>query len=171
MSLTDARATVLDDPTVHGSDLCRALTRHVDQWLQELYARQVGDRDDVALVAVGGYGRGELCPHSDLDVLLLHDLEGDAINPIASELTGVSSNVGITLTADEVPVRGVNVGMLFVSFPITRENLEDPTRVLNLVRERVDGFVAANPHGVVSLRVQSPRNGPPMPPANGGCTN
>src|SRR5580698_1823107 len=40
----------------------------VDRWLAEL----LGAEPDVALVAVGGYGRREMLPRSDLDVLLLH---------------------------------------------------------------------------------------------------
>ncbi len=50
--------------------LVRDLTRHVDLTLAELW-RDAGLPATAALVAVGGYGRGELFPYSDIDVLIL----------------------------------------------------------------------------------------------------
>ena len=52
------------------TQLLRGLARHVDTTLQTLWERQPMPAG-AALVAVGGYGRGELFPYSDVDVLVL----------------------------------------------------------------------------------------------------
>src|ERR1700691_4648222 len=56
-------------------------TGQADRWLAGLLGAEPG----VALVAVGGYGRRELLPRSDLDVLLLHEGR-DGIAEIADRI-------------------------------------------------------------------------------------
>jgi [protein-PII] uridylyltransferase len=53
--------------------LVRARSFLVDEVLHEAWRRFLPELPSgLALVAVGGYGRGELLPHSDIDILLLH---------------------------------------------------------------------------------------------------
>jgi [protein-PII] uridylyltransferase len=81
----------------NAAKLLRGRCRLVDRMLHVLW-RLSGLPDSMALVAVGGYGRGELYPHSDIDLLFLtpgrisgSDAEG------LERLVGLAWDIGLEL--------------------------------------------------------------------------
>jgi [protein-PII] uridylyltransferase len=89
----DIRA--LSDGGASGRRVVRRLTRLTDDLLTALYAdaaaRHLGTKEGrtpgVALAAVGGYGRGELNPYSDIDLLFLYQpARADAVKAVSSEV-------------------------------------------------------------------------------------
>jgi len=85
-SLRAARTALLEDRQLTGAAWCRRYSAAADAWLGHVFGRATGGDDKgVALLAVGGYGRGEMAPGSDLDLLLVYDRRG-RIKPIADGL-------------------------------------------------------------------------------------
>src|SRR5881398_2853987 len=76
-----------------GREICARRAELVDVLLRYVFggaaatARGNGEtRVPLALIALGGYGRGELNPFSDIDVMLLHHQPATAISPNLEEM-------------------------------------------------------------------------------------
>ncbi len=120
------RSAVIESTTLRGVRFAQELSAQTDAWLAEVWQKafeQVPIMGSIALVAIGGYGRGELAPHSDLDVMLLHD-DQRPVNDLASRLWYPIWDAGLKL--------GHVVCTVKQALERAREDLESATPLLTV---------------------------------------
>ncbi|MFE9612546.1 [protein-PII] uridylyltransferase [Streptomyces sp. NPDC006012] len=93
-----ARLRLLTEGEQSGPPRRGALAELTDDWLAGLFDAAAEGPAGVSLVAVGGYGRGELSPRSDLDLLLLHDgPDAEAVAALADRIWYPVWDLGLAL--------------------------------------------------------------------------
>jgi [protein-PII] uridylyltransferase len=79
------------------TSLLKKHTKLIDSLLQKVWCEN-GLSEDVSLIAVGGYGRKELFPYSDIDLLILvPEHVSDAQNQAIEEMVGILWDLGLNI--------------------------------------------------------------------------
>ena len=97
LSLRAARAALQQDFTAHPQPQrqLRAHARLVDDHLRIVW-EMLAMPNNLALIAAGGYGRDELYPHSDIDLLILLPYQPDEnLQQRLQELIGILWDIGL----------------------------------------------------------------------------
>ena len=151
-----------------GIQVCAKLTDLADTVVTQLFSQALKDlievdrtafgdlEDQVALVAHGGYGRQELAPHSDIDLMILHHTAvSDRISVLAERLLRDLSDTGLILGHS---VRTTRQALAL--------SLEDPLILTSLIESRhVCGHVELTERLLGRLRKMSHRHARSLLPA------
>lgn len=111
-----------------GREICRSYTRLVDNILKGLFSfkkAEINCSDPMALVAIGGYGRGELNIRSDIDLMLLYGKKlTPAIEDLTQQMLYVLWDTGLDL--------GFSIRSLSECIALAKDDLKTMTAVLDL---------------------------------------
>ena len=116
------RDDLLADSNLLGSAFTSAYSGRVDEWISQIVEAQPVP-EKAALVAIGGYGRGELAPQSDLDIALVHTQTAD-VSEFAERIWYPIWDAGIKL--------GHRVDTIDGLLKIARTDLDTATALLSV---------------------------------------
>ncbi len=100
------------------------------------------DCSDISLLAVGGYGRGELLPHSDIDIMILlrddyHNQHNSAIADFITFCWDIGLEVGHSVRTIEVCVSEASKDVTVITNIIESRLIIGPEALYNQLREAI----------------------------------
>ncbi|WP_043529296.1 [protein-PII] uridylyltransferase [Litchfieldella xinjiangensis] len=121
---------------IHGRAWC------LDRLLEVAWSRHAWPDDGIALLAVGGYGRGELHPHSDVDLLLLleHDDDTAYREPLTEFITflwDIGLEIGHSVRSLNDCEREAKADITVITNLLESRTLAGPARLRDAMQERL----------------------------------
>jgi [protein-PII] uridylyltransferase len=152
-----------------GRQLCQARAKVMDTLLRHLLAAVLGHQSGLvsstanapaslplpcfALVAIGGYGRAELNPHSDIDILFLHNVKNatGSHSPAYTHLTAVTD--GLLYPLWDIGLKlGHSVRTIEECVAVAHSDMQSKTSLLEARFITGDGDLFAHLQDVVLMR-------------------
>jgi len=122
-------------------DLIHIKSQLMDQLLSSLWAR-FSFNDNVSLIAVGGYGRGELHPHSDIDLLILVKTEineelGEALTAFITLIWDLKLDIGHSVRTIMECIESAKEDVTICTNLLETRTITGPDNLLQTVSSRV----------------------------------
>ena len=143
--------------------LLRQTSDMVDSVLTRLWVEYVGENSAAALIAVGGYGRGELFPQSDIDVLVLTREAPDAdtapqLGQFVTSLWDTGLQIGHSVRTLAECAELAKEDLTVVTTMMESRHLAGNTGLINALTEIIDPSTMWSPNDFIRGKLGEQQN-------------
>jgi [protein-PII] uridylyltransferase len=145
-TITRARAQLEARFRAH-DDVVSLVTHHaqfIDQLLVRAWRHHLGDAaSKIALIAVGGYGRGELHPHSDIDIMILAEesalaAHGEALERFLLMMWDIGLDIGHSVRTPQDCIEQGHADITVATNIMEARLLSGPVALFQTMRENTN---------------------------------
>ncbi len=134
-----------------GFETCQSITETIDSILSLVYeqiTKNISDPDPLCLVAVGGYGRHEMNPYSDVDILFVYEKDDPVISDTISKMLYILWDMKLNISHSSRNLKNIiTMSSSDVSFKtslVHHRLLRGDTELYNTFSSLVEGIFKKN---------------------------